>query len=110
MHKLGYVVSVGLLASAFMLGGRASAQSGFGRKVLQRVPPRYPELARRMHIEGVVKLEVIVRPNGVVKSTKVLGGSPLLVQSAVDAVEKWKFEPSPVETTETAAFTFAGLN
>jgi TonB family protein len=110
MQRLVYVVATGLLASAIVLAGSGSAQSASGRKVLQRVPPRYPELARRMHIEGVVKVQVVVGPNGAVKSTKVLGGSPVLVQSALEAVEKWKFEPSPVETTEMAAFTFTGLN
>ena len=61
-----------------------------------------------MHIEGSVKVEAVVRPNGTVKSTKVLGGSPVLVQAALEAVQKWMFEASPNETTETVVLTFAG--
>ena len=55
---------------------------------------------------GVVKLEVVVRGNGSVKSAKVLGGSPLLIDSATEAVSKWKFEPAPQETTEVVQVQF----
>jgi outer membrane biosynthesis protein TonB len=54
----------------------------------------------------VVKLEVVVRENGSVKSAKVLGGSPLLIGSATDAVCQWKFEPAPHETTEVVQVQF----
>lgn len=73
---------------------------------MSRVPPVYPELAKRMHLQGVVKVEALVRPNGTVKSTRVLGGNPVLVESATAAVSKWKFEPSPEETTEVVQLTF----
>ena len=59
-----------------------------------------------MHIRGTVKVEAIVRPNGTVKSTRVLGGNPVLVQSAEDAVAKWKFEPAQGETTEVVQLSF----
>jgi len=42
------------------------------RKVASRVAPGYPELAKRMHMHGVVRLEAVVRANGSVKSTRVL--------------------------------------
>jgi TonB family protein len=71
------------------------------------VAPDYPELARRMQIHGVVKLEAIVRPNGSVKSTRVLGGNPVLVDAAVAAVGKWKFEPAQTETTELVQVAFS---
>jgi TonB family protein len=76
------------------------------RKVSSRVAPIYPELAKRMRLQGVVKVEAVVRPNGTVKSTRVLGGNPVLVESAIDAVNKWKFEPGPEETTEIVQLTF----
>ncbi|MGP8095207.1 MAG: energy transducer TonB [Candidatus Sulfotelmatobacter sp.] len=71
-----------------------------------RVTPDYPELARRMHIHGVVKVEAIVRPNGTVKTTRVLGGNPVLVDPAAAAVGKWKFEPAQTETTEVVQVVF----
>jgi len=76
------------------------------RKVTSRIAPSYPELAKRMHLQGVVRVEVIVRPNGTVKSTRALGGNPVLVDAATEAINKWKFEPSPNETTELLQLTF----
>jgi TonB family protein len=96
-----------LMASA----GLATAQNpsdttGSGRKVVLRVAPVCPELARKMHIQGTVKLETIVRPNGNVKTTRVLGGNPVLVEAAKEAVAKWKFEAGPNETTEVVQLVF----
>jgi TonB family protein len=70
------------------------------------VAPAYPELAKKMHIHGAVRVEAIVRPNGTVKSTRVLGGNPVLVDAAQDAVSKWKFEPGQSETTEVVQLAF----
>jgi len=76
------------------------------RKVLSKVVPVYPELARKMHISGSVKVEVIVAPTGSAKNTKALGGHPLLVQAASDAISKWKWAPSTQETTESIEIKF----
>jgi TonB family protein len=73
---------------------------------MEKMAPAYPELARRMRINGTVKLEVIVAPNGVPKSPKALGGHPLLVQAATDAISKWRWAPSTVETTELIEVKF----
>ena len=48
-----------------------------------------------MHIHGIVRVEAVVKANGTVKSTRVLGGNPVLVDAAIEAVGKWKFEPAP---------------
>jgi TonB family protein len=87
------------------LPGRAQ-QDEITRKVKTKVAPAYPELARRMAISGVVKVQVVVAPNGSVKSTKVVGGHPLLVNAAVDAVKKWRFEAASEETTGLVEFKF----
>jgi TonB family protein len=76
------------------------------RKVVNKVAPLYPELAHRMMISGTVKLEIVVAPNGFPKSEKILGGHPLLGQSATDAVRKWKWAPNPQETTELIEIKF----
>ncbi|MGC2194187.1 MAG: TonB family protein [Terriglobales bacterium] len=81
-------------------------QEEITRKVKTKVSPAYPELARRMSISGVVKVQVVVAPNGSVKSTKVVGGHPLLVNAAVDAVKKWHFETASEETTGVVEFKF----
>ena len=103
-----------LLAGAVALFAVASgfAQTGTTdeskRKVKSRVAPTYPELARRMNVTGKVKIEVVVTPDGHVKSTRVVGGHPLLVQACQDAVKEWKFLPAPEETTQIVEFEFHG--
>lgn len=81
-------------------------QEEITRKVKSRVQPVYPEIARRMGIAGVVKVQVVVAPNGNVKSTKLVGGHPLLANAAMDAVKKWRFEPGPEDTTGVVEFKF----
>src|SRR5690349_12524794 len=103
---------VGLTLSS-VLGTHALAQSGpeeGKRKVKTKVAPAYPELAKRMNVAGRVKIEVIVTPDGRVKSTRALGGHPLLVQACLDAVKEWKFVVAPEETTLVIEFEFAGGN
>ena len=95
---------VATLALAF--GARSYAAES-DRKVKSKVQPIYPELARRMSISGTVKVEIIVAANGSVKSAKVIGGNPVLVNSAVDAVKKWRYETGTEETTQVVEFRFA---
>jgi TonB family protein len=86
--------------------GRAQQAEEITRKVKTKVSPTYPELARRMAISGVVKVQVVVAPNGAVKNTKIVGGHPLLVNAAVDAVKKWRFEAASEESTGIVEFRF----
>ncbi|MBV8477734.1 MAG: energy transducer TonB [Acidobacteria bacterium] len=76
------------------------------RKVKSKVAPTYPEIARRMNITGTVRLAVVVAPNGTVKSTKAIGGHPLLVSAAEDALKRWKFETAPNEDSGIVEFKF----
>src|SRR5260221_4257470 len=94
-----------------VLGTYSLAQSASEegkRKVKTKVAPTYPELARRMNVTGRVKIEVIINPDGRVKSTRALGGHPLLVQACLDAVKEWKFVAAPAENTEEDEFDFIG--
>ena len=78
---------------------RAFAEDHTERKVRIRVAPVYPEIARKMRLSGLVRIDVVISANGIVKETKVIGGHPILVTAAVDAVKKWKFDPAAGETT-----------
>jgi len=84
----------------------AAAQGELARKPKTKVAPAYPELARRMNISGTVKVLVVVSPSGSLKDTKVVGGNPLLVNAAMDALKKWKFEPADTESSGTVEFKF----
>jgi TonB family protein len=107
MRKTAILITFAVVALATVTAAQNNAPSSTNeRKVASRVAPFYPELAKRMRLQGVVKVEAVVRANGTVKSTRILGGNPVLVQSALDAVNKWKFEPGPDETTEVVQLTF----
>lgn len=84
---------------------RASTAAEPERKVVIRVKPAYPALARQMNVTGTVKIEVVIAANGSVKSLKPIGGHPLLIQSASEALKKWRFAPGP-ETTTIVEFQF----
>lgn len=86
----------------------AAPEATTKRKVKTRTMPEYPVIAKQMHITGKVKIEATIAPDGHVVSTHVVGGSPVLVSAAADALKKWKYEPGPKETTEIVEFDFDG--
>jgi TonB family protein len=85
---------------------RSQESSDGPRKVMSRVPPQYPSLARSMNIRGNVKVAAVVVPNGTVKSVEVKGGHPILAQAAEDAIRRWKWEPLSHATTELIEIKF----
>jgi TonB family protein len=99
-----------LLGGSFAVPGRIFGQDAPAetakRKVRTKVVPDYPALAKQMNVRGKVKIEATVSPEGRVISTKVVGGSPVLVPAAADAAKKWRFEPESKETTELIEFDF----
>jgi len=110
MRRFGTVMRLfvfGLLVLAPILSrAQQSDQSESTRKVLNKVTPRYPELARTMSLKGLVKVEAVVAPNGTVKSVETKGGHPVLVQAAQNAIRQWKYEPSSHETREAIEIQF----
>jgi len=81
-------------------------QSSKERKLITRVEPEYPETLKRLYIGGVVRVEVEIEPSGVVKSTKLLGGSPILGQSTMKAIKQWRYAPAASEETLTVKIEF----
>jgi TonB family protein len=117
MHGRGRLLSFGM---ALILGGslavvpRTTAQENSAettkRKVRTKPLPDYPQLAKQLNVAGKVKIEATISADGRVTSTKVIGGSPLLVGAALDAVKRWRYEPAAKESTEVVEFDFAGHN
>ncbi len=97
----GALLALALLTSTIVFGEDSD------RKIKQRVSPLYPELAKKVNASGMVRLEVEVAPNGEVRNVKVLGGHPLLIPAAEEAVRKWKYEPTKETTTAVVEFKFA---
>ena len=89
-----------LLAASIAAGVSSAFAAPVHRTIVTRVPPAYPELARRMHVAGKVVLLVTVKPDGSVSGTKVESGHALLVPAAQDAVSRWRFTPDS-DTSES---------
>lgn len=81
-----------------------------GRKVKSNPPPDYPELARKLKIQGMARVLVTVNADGKVAGVKDLGGSPVLVAALSDAVKKWKYEPAERETQVEVRYEFVQKN
>src|ERR1700674_1155358 len=63
-------------------------------KAIVQVRPEYPPLARQAHIQGEVQVDAILDEQGNVIDMKIVSGPPLLYQAALDALKKWKYEPT----------------
>jgi TonB family protein len=104
---LGIILLLG--TSAIVVPGALSQETvsdSVKRKVKSKVVPEFPALAKQMNVTGKVKIEATISAEGRVTSTKVVGGSPLLVNSAMDALKKWRFEAAAKESTEIIEFDF----
>ena len=86
----------GLIACALLLAAPALAEQ---RAIKLKIAPTYPEIARRLHVTGIVKLEVTVDADGKVTAVKTVSGNHVLADAAEEAVHKWKFAPASNETT-----------
>jgi TonB family protein len=106
---IGLVLAL-VLGESLALSPKSSAQEASAettkRKLRFQAVPDYPSLAKQFKVAGKVKIEATVAADGHVTTTKVIGGSPLLVNAAVEAVKKWRFEAAPKETTEIVVFEF----
>ena len=82
---------------------------------IRNVDPVYPPIAKAARAQGVVILQAIIGKDGSIQNLHVVSGSPLLTQSALDAVKQWRYrpyilngDPVEVETTVEVRFTLAG--
>ncbi len=80
-------------------------------RLLRRVEPAYPPLAKTMRIQGTVRLAVAIDEEGAVAAIKLISGHPLLVRAAIDAVKQWRYRPAeqngrPVRSLLAVSLTF----
>src|SRR5579863_3102074 len=83
-----------------------ATRSEAARKVVRKTVPAYPEVAKRMRLSGTVKVIAVVSPDGSVKAVQPLGGSPVLIQAAEEAVSSWKFVTAGGESKEVVEMHF----
>lgn len=104
------VVLLGLMTVSLASSADAQAaqptESDSGRKVVSKIVPVYPAMARSMNLAGTVKLSALVLANGTAKTIQVKGGNPLLAQAALNAVREWKWAKSDHDSTEQLEFRF----
>jgi TonB family protein len=108
MNRFLIAAFLSLFGALLLTPGLIAQQepSESSRKIVNRVSPQYPEIARTMNLAGSVKAEALVEPNGVVKSVEVKGGHPVLVRAAQNAIYKWKWAPAAHETREAIEVKF----
>lgn len=101
-------ISPELLALAAVGGEReAAVDTPAETRQLKVGPlPEYPELAKKMNLQGAVQVEAIVRRDGSVKEVRVIGGHPLLAEALVKAVKEWRYAPAAEESHVVVWFTF----
>jgi TonB family protein len=80
-------------------------------KAIERTKPIYPPLAKQIHLQGDVSIEVIISPEGQVESARVVNGHPMFAQRAREAALAWRFQPTflngvPVRVTGVIVFVF----
>ena len=93
-------------APRIRIGGNVQAA-----KIIKRVQPVYPPLARQTRIQGTVRLHVIIAKDGTIKQLEITSGHPLLQQASLDAVKQWRYQPTllngkPVEVDTTIDVIF----
>ena len=76
------------------------------REVIHSVKPEYPVIVRNARIGGTVRLNAVVLPNGTVASIQILGGNPILAETATKAVMKWKYALASTKTNEEVVVNF----
>jgi len=105
--RKGAVGTLLLAAVLYIVPFSSLAQDAGKRKIVERATPAYPELARSMALQGIVKVDALVAPDGTVKGTEIKGGHPVLAQAAINAVRHWKWEPSAHESHEVVEVKFS---
>ena len=83
--------------------------------LIQEVRPAYPPMAKMARVQGTVVLAAVISKQGTIEGLKVISGHPMLIQSAVDAVQQWRYkpymlsgEPVEVDTQISVVFTLSG--
>lgn len=79
--------------------------------LIYRVQPDYPSLAKLARIQGAVKLRAVISKQGTIENLEAVGGPPMLMKAAIDAVQQWRYRPyllngEPVEVDTEVIVNF----
>jgi TonB family protein len=104
---IGYVSSASSVEGVKTLAIGVPSSSA-ERKLITRVEPDYPETLKRLNIGGTVRLRVSISPKGTVENVDLLGGNPILGESATIAVMKWTYAAGSTRTITEVSILFDG--
>jgi protein TonB len=79
-------------------------------RIIKRVEPQYPVLAKASRIKGLVRLEAILTEEGRVANLKLVSGHPLLVDAAMNAARQWEYEPTYLNDIPTQVILYITVN
>lgn len=79
--------------------------------ILRKTVPVYPPIAKATRTQGTVELQATISKSGTIENLRVISGSPMLQQAALDAVQQWIYRPyllngQPVEVETTVNVVF----
>lgn len=80
------------------------------KQVVSKARPVYPVEAKAARIQGIVRLDVLVGPDGHVQAVQLLEGPSMLTQAAIDAVRQWIYQPMMLNGQPTAIVTQVEVN
>ena len=107
--RVSFIFAAFILIFGFVAVPRCVAQqevNSGSRRLVEKVQPVYPILARKNNLSGSVKLRVTVAADGHAKEVAVIGGNPVFVDSATESVKKFKWSSADRETVETLEVRF----
>ncbi len=112
-----------LLLLAVILGARALSYAQAPMNGLVRIPsgvfasattkkvqPKYPEQARRAHVQGSVTMRALIGLDGRIQALEPVSGPGMLTDAAMEAVRQWTYAPYLVEGLPRTVSTLITVN
>jgi len=91
--------------SAIRVGGNVQQAN-----LITKVTPVYPPEAKAARVQGLVRFNATIGPDGHVQNLNVVSGPPVLVNSAVDAVKQWVYKPTLLNGQPVTVITVVDVN
>jgi len=78
--------------------------------LIYQVQPKYPAIARTIHLQGTVYLRAIIATDGTVRQLEVISGNPILANPALQAVHQWRYQPTRLNGEPVEVETLITVN
>jgi TonB family protein len=112
----GFMFLIALTAAATLLQAQDAPQririggNVQAANLIKKVTPVYPPLAKQARVQGTVRFTVILSKEGDVMNMQLVSGHPLLVPSATEAVQQWKYKPTLLNGNPVEVITQIDVN